>query len=71
MSARPSDLLAPDVVQGLAVMRDRNHYRDQAAALSQVAIEARALVAALQGMAVHPSHYAALVAALDRVGGAA
>ncbi len=39
--------------------------------VADLAAQARALVAALQGMAVHPSHYAALVAALDRVGGAA
>jgi hypothetical protein len=33
--------------------------------------EARATVAALQGLAVHPSHYAGLVAALERAGAAA
>jgi len=35
MSPALTDLVAPDVVQGLAVMRARNYYRDLAADLAE------------------------------------
>lgn len=38
--------------------------------VADLAAQARALVVTLQGMAVHPSHYLGLVAALNRVGDA-